>query len=1262
MSRINILNISGEDPQSILIDKINYDFDQLLTSGGGPRGPKGPKGSTGLTGPQGIQGPIGNDGFKGSKWYSQITEPPINQQNPEKNPEIGDYWLSGAIDPINPFSFYVFAQNEWKYTGVSFQTGSLFSPYEKINDTETQKAIIHDEPSAQNYSLVISDHAVNGREDFVYTDPGLSFGINSDGGPKLLQGITSSKLKIATSPGGYNSSLLSFGRSDLDEQKKEDPVFSSLHNPSFEWSILEPPVGSNTSDWYDLDFKLPKGNLTIIVPSNQIKNVGLASYNVNFTSSNNIDIKSNRVLVNRTGLNNTFQNLGNNTYFVEGSEIRYEPKWQATNGNFIIGRPISTQGTKGIVISRNSSDTPKYLIIKSDSTTLYGGIGAEVQSGGGLVSKIDFRGETSSQNTNIDFATSNSSQQNNTRLTLDSEGDLTFKFGEITGSSRDVSVSIQTAAGTDQGANLILYPGSSASGSNSGGNIYILGGKGGLNNGKSGNVILNTGYTSPNGASLSNSIYFYTQPNGNSNLIGVSIGLDESLNQDASLVVSDTNNDIQGGDIIQLKTYSQRNNSTQHFFGFNPDGYLTRGLPYNQVLSNTSPGYQLSNDPYNLDYYAEGDWSSTFSLEIFDPIAVPEWGVNPGVTSSARYKLLKSRFTREGDLVNVDFMVKVDNFTGVGTTSLNNISGNNDFKGFMYISGLPYEPDFSRSLSTNVELANYRRPGMPYYSLLGKNIIANVSGSSSDFPVGTIIPWASPSTNIPSGWFLCNGQELNISQWPELFSLLQTTYGSTTSTSRFKIPDLSGLFIRGSGGLASPMGQIQSDTFKAHSHTFSRTFLNSSAPVWTCFLGICSWVPFAGSQIVNRMGNDGDQTRETAKFGQNPNETRPINTAMSHIIFAGKPGVSVANQIVSMSSSFVQHNSTETRLYLYTGGGNLSVQNIPKGDGNLADTYIGGSFKYFTQSQVSYISGACNAPTNLAIISTTGNIRITFNKGTGNPSSITLESSADNGSTWTTVGQVGPVSPATFTSPMPFVQTRFRLYQTCASGNSGYSNVVTYNPPACTAASAPVVFGVSGQPGRVEVRWVQTPIPTSTIRVTWRKQGTIWPTSNASNGEYGIITVPFNTSPVYIPSSSTLLPSQGIYEFKINYDCGGGVFSPDSPISTYNYVITQLQNITGTMEELPYDQNATAFRINIIFSSATPCSFSLPLSGNAVYFSQGFGLVSLNFQTTVTIPSNVTSHTAILSGVSYSDGAYINFINNVNTTICSNRNLQLTFI
>ena len=64
---INIKELFNADADNIKVDKINYNFDQLILSGGGPSGIKGDTGLTGNTGLKGEKGDIGSKGEEGTK-------------------------------------------------------------------------------------------------------------------------------------------------------------------------------------------------------------------------------------------------------------------------------------------------------------------------------------------------------------------------------------------------------------------------------------------------------------------------------------------------------------------------------------------------------------------------------------------------------------------------------------------------------------------------------------------------------------------------------------------------------------------------------------------------------------------------------------------------------------------------------------------------------------------------------------------------------------------------------------------------------------------------------------------------------------------------------------------------------------------------------------------------------------------------------------------------------------------------------------------
>lgn len=70
-------------------------------------------------------------------------------------------------------------------------------------------------------------------------------------------------------------------------------------------------------------------------------------------------------------------------------------------------------------------------------------------------------------------------------------------------------------------------------------------------------------------------------------------------------------------------------------------------------------------------------------------------------------------------------------------------------------------------------------------------------------PTGTVLPFA--GTTAPTGWLLCQGQEVSRTDYANLDTVISTTYGSYTNgsggagTSHFRLPDMRGVFPRGAG-------------------------------------------------------------------------------------------------------------------------------------------------------------------------------------------------------------------------------------------------------------------------------------------------------------------------------------------------------------------------------------------------------------------------------------------------------------------------------
>lgn len=70
-------------------------------------------------------------------------------------------------------------------------------------------------------------------------------------------------------------------------------------------------------------------------------------------------------------------------------------------------------------------------------------------------------------------------------------------------------------------------------------------------------------------------------------------------------------------------------------------------------------------------------------------------------------------------------------------------------------------------------------------------------------PTGCVLAWSgpltSPSSVIPTGWLLCNGGELPIATFPDLYAVIGNTYGIPSGPSVFKLPDLQARVLIGQG-------------------------------------------------------------------------------------------------------------------------------------------------------------------------------------------------------------------------------------------------------------------------------------------------------------------------------------------------------------------------------------------------------------------------------------------------------------------------------
>ena len=70
------------------------------------------------------------------------------------------------------------------------------------------------------------------------------------------------------------------------------------------------------------------------------------------------------------------------------------------------------------------------------------------------------------------------------------------------------------------------------------------------------------------------------------------------------------------------------------------------------------------------------------------------------------------------------------------------------------------------------------------------NFLKSLKGTA----IGTIVPWTGDITAIPAGWEICNGQTLNVTDYPLLYEVIGNKYGGTLNV-EFRLPSIQGKSI-----------------------------------------------------------------------------------------------------------------------------------------------------------------------------------------------------------------------------------------------------------------------------------------------------------------------------------------------------------------------------------------------------------------------------------------------------------------------------------
>ena len=152
-------------------------------------------------------------------------------------------------------------------------------------------------------------------------------------------------------------------------------------------------------------------------------------------------------------------------------------------------------------------------------------------------------------------------------------------------------------------------------------------------------------------------------------------------------------------------------------------------------------------------------------------------------------------------------------------------------------------------------------------------------------PAGAVQAFAMNSA--PSGWLAADGTAVSRSTYASLFSAIGTTYGAGDGSTTFALPDLRGIFVRGSGSQTisgitynKTFAAKEGDALQGHYHEFnySSGIRGTSAPSSNIDLINAAPTGTLSDRVGALITNGTNGTPRTAS------ETRPANIALLYCI------------------------------------------------------------------------------------------------------------------------------------------------------------------------------------------------------------------------------------------------------------------------------------------------------------------------------------------------------------------------------------------
>lgn len=169
-------------------------------------------------------------------------------------------------------------------------------------------------------------------------------------------------------------------------------------------------------------------------------------------------------------------------------------------------------------------------------------------------------------------------------------------------------------------------------------------------------------------------------------------------------------------------------------------------------------------------------------------------------------------------------------------------------------------------------------------------------------PVGSIIPYG--NSVVPETYLLCNGQAVSRTDYPELFAIIGTSFGSGDGSTTFNVPDYRDKFVLGAGGdvdLAEMGGEkevtLTVDTMPSHGHQLIDTIGNRPEAGWGSGSANNNRISFTATNGMGRYLNAGNTG------GGKSHNNMPPYVGTYYIIKAKQSAGVVATVVDNLSST-----------------------------------------------------------------------------------------------------------------------------------------------------------------------------------------------------------------------------------------------------------------------------------------------------------------------------------------------------------------------